>query len=157
MKNGEFGVDDITDYLNQELPGFEPSIIRNDGTQAITLRVRTRVTFGTYADIGNEHLFVPIYEQSYHLKRHIDELVRKTRQDLIHKLGLQKEIDAEVQRKLNAERQRIENEAYRKAMNDALDRVAKSQEKAREELAAGLWNTFMGRTEPPLGPNGDGS
>jgi len=150
MRHGEFTVDDVKAYLNQELPGFEPELIRNMGgiDESITLRVRARQTFAAYTTMPDEFLFVPIPQQSYELQRYIDTFVRKTRQDIIQKLGLQKEIDLEVQRKINAERQRIENEAYRKAMNDALSRVAKEQEKAREELAAGIWNTFMGREYP---------
>lgn len=147
MKIDNFDPDDAVAYLNQELPGFEPSLIR-DSPDTITLRVRTNVQFAAYHTAAREVL-CPVPQswgsRPYGLQRWVDELIHKTRRDVIEKLGLQKEIDAEVQRKLNAERQRIENEAYRKAMNDALDRVAESQEKAREKLAAGLWNTFMGR------------
>lgn len=146
---GEFNVDDIVDYLNQELPGFEPSVTREPSRHEITLRVRSQLRFASYVSVS-DHLIFALHDRSYGngLKAAIEEFIRKTRQDMIQKLGLQKEIDLEVQRKINAERQRIENEAYRKAMDDALARVAKEQERAREELAAGIWNTFMGRPGP---------
>lgn len=149
MHLSEFKPDDLTDYLNQELPGFEPSLIRESRTDSVTLRVRSRLSFGAYAEIPAEHLMIPL--PNYEIRNTIDQFIRKTRQDMIHKLGLQKEIDLEVKRQVERERQRIENEAYRKAMNDALDRTVKAQEEAREKLAAGLWNTFMGRDIPTEG------
>jgi len=157
MKLGEFSADDIVDYLNQELPGFDPKLIRNDHTESLTLRVRTTVQFGAYADLGNE-LLLPIYGggRGYELKREIDEFIRRTRQQTIDKLGLQKQIDGLVQQAIQRERQAIENAAYQKAYQNALSQVAREARDAEDARAARLWNAFMGRDLPPKSEDFEG-
>jgi hypothetical protein len=150
MKIGEFGPDDVVDYLNQELPGFEPQLSRNEGTRTMTLRVRSRLVFGAYMEIPEDYFYMPL--QSYEMKRVIDESIRKTRQDMIQKLGLQKQIDDEVQTALHRERAALERRAYEKATQDILASFAKEQAESQAKLAAGLWNTFMGRPVEPGEP-----
>lgn len=125
MRYGEFGVDDIVAYLNQELPGFEPSLLRDDRSEQITLRVLTALKFGAYSTIGAEHLFVPVPRQSYELQHWVDEMVRKTRADMIAKLGLQKQIDEEVKRQIERERKDIEARAHKKAYEEAMATVTR--------------------------------
>jgi hypothetical protein len=149
MRLEEFTADDIVDYLNQELPGFEPSLIRDTKTQSVTMRVRAALRFGAYAQMGDEFLMFPLPGRGYDLQRHVDEFIRKTRQDMIDKLGLQKEIDKQVQQMLQRERRDIEANAYRKAMDDALVRVAREAREAEDERARRMWNAFMGRDVDP--------
>ena len=147
MRLEEFKPDDVVAYLNQELPGFEPSIVSDSfGTDSMTLKVRAVQVFAAYAALGNEVLMFPL--PNYHLQRAVDEFIRKTRLDMIHKLGLQKQIDAEVQQSLQRERQNIENAAYQRAYRDALSQVAREARDAEDARAARLWNTFMGRDLP---------
>jgi hypothetical protein len=152
MKIGEFTPDDIVDYLNQELPGFEPQLQRDSHTQMTVLRVRARLAFAGYADIPDDHLFVPV--PNWELKRTIEDFIRKTRRDMIEKLGLQKQIDDEVQTALHRERAVLERKAYEKATQDILANFAKSQAETQARLAAGLWNTFMGRDVPTPNEHG---
>lgn len=119
-----FGPDDIVDYLNQELPGFEPKLIREPGTGAFQLRVRSSVRFAAYADISDT--LVMHIHGGWGLRNHVDEFVRRTRQDAIDKLGLQKEIDAQVQRNVQRERAAIEAKAFKDAYEKAMQTVASS-------------------------------
>lgn len=116
----EFGPDDIVAYLNQKLPGFEPSIINDPGLNGLTIRVRTNVPFAAYQSSTND-LRIPL--SPYGMKGTLDELILKTRQDVIQRLGLQEEIDAEVKRAIDRERRDIEEKSYKRAMDDALRKV----------------------------------
>lgn len=124
MNRNNFGVDDIVSYLNQELPGFEPSIVSDERTEATLLRVKTAIKFGSYGHIYEPAIEIPL--PGYQLLERVDALVRETRQGVIKSLGLQKEIDAEVKRRVDRERRDIEEKAYKKAMDDALQQIARS-------------------------------
>ena len=124
MNRNTFSPDDIVPYLNQKLPGFEPSIIEDSRTQAAILRVKSHITFASFGTFYEPAIEIPI--PGYQLLERVDALVRETRQGAIKSLGLQKEIDAEVKRRVDRERREIEEKAYRKAMDDALKQVAQA-------------------------------
>lgn len=143
MNYAEFTINDVEDYLNQQLPGFEPNVLRDERTHGATLRVRSKIQFGAYQTLSDELLF-PLHG-GYQLKAQIDELVRRTRNEMIDKLGLQKEIDAEVQRKLSIERQALEAKAFKEAYEKALATVAKSM---AENPSLDAIRVFMNEVKP---------
>lgn len=124
MNTGHFTVDDIAPYLNQKLPGFEPVVFADGGTDVYKLRVKSSIEFAAYQNISRESVFY-VHGRGGGLQEAIDELIQTTRREVIQKLGLQEEIDAEVKRTIDRERRQIEEQAYKKAMDDALKKIAR--------------------------------
>lgn len=150
MKMDEFSIHDVVPYLEQALPGFAPRLIDSSfGDKGVTLSVKAMQAFGAYATVSPELMF-PLRAggRGYELQRQVDEFIRRTRADMIQKLGLQQEIDKQVQQSLQRERQNIENAAYQRAYKDALSQVAREARDAEDERAARLWNLTMGRDLP---------
>lgn len=122
MLSGQFTIDDVESYLNQKLPGFEPRILTDGSRNTHQLRVKTSISFASYAGLSDEAFF-PLSPSGRHLQPMIDQFIRDTRQNAIRALGLQEEIDAEVKRTLDRERRGIEERAYRRAMEDAMKKI----------------------------------
>lgn len=121
----QFSQEDIVAYLNQELPGFEPSLTGQDRLYGgAVLHVRTMQAFAAYTVVPTEASHLSLAVPDFGVQQWVDSLIQKTRLDLIDKLGLQKQINEEVQRRLQIERAALEKrafeEAYQKAMRDAL-------------------------------------
>lgn len=123
MRPGEFEPADIEPYIEQKLPGFKPSLIREPSTDNYTLRVRGHLPFASFETLGQDAFF-PL--RSYELQRQIDEFVRTTRENAIKMLGLQEQIDAEVKRQIDRERKDIETKAFKNAYEAALKQVAET-------------------------------
>lgn len=146
---GEFTPDDIVAYLNQELPGFEPELIRSDGpfTSSTTLRVRARVAFASYATVEDRIIFQVAAGggTNYELQRTVDEWIRKTRRELIEKMGLQKQIDDEVKQQLSREIARIRQEEFAKAYAAALREAAAGAAEAQGRLLENITALVTGK------------
>jgi hypothetical protein len=78
--------------LNEELPGFDARVSSVRDDEMFVLQVRTQFTFANQAQIDR----YPLQDDPAHVEVFVDELIRQTRLAAIEKLGLQKQIDAEV-------------------------------------------------------------
>lgn len=132
--------DAVAETLRRELPGFENQILIEERTFMLTLEVRGPVWFGGREDIDH-HLTFPLATNEHNevYQQHIEELIRQTRADAINRLGLDKEIDQQVEektRKAVAEaKAKWEQEAYERGFNAAYTMAARA---VAEGLAIGL-------------------
>jgi hypothetical protein len=84
-------VGQIIARLNEELPGFDARITSHDD-ERVVMAVRTHFVFANQVSIER----YPLADDPEAAGYFVDELIRKTRLGAIEKLGLQKQIDAEV-------------------------------------------------------------
>lgn len=104
---------DLVEYLQQELPGFEFTMVdvaQVPGMQ--TLRARTRLTLGIQADIDPVHFPVPQWDHAQLMFAR--EIIEKARADASAKTGLDKvweQKQAELRHRYEAEFRSAQAEA----------------------------------------------
>lgn len=117
----------ILDHLREELPGFEGHFdIERDRHQVI-LRVRTNLRFAAESRLDDLRLPAPYEGPNDEVIHWVEGLIKSTRLDAIGKLGLDKEIEAQVEERAEREvanraaaiRQAAYQDAYRAAYADA--------------------------------------
>lgn len=131
----------ILEHLRAELPGFEGHFDIDRSSRQVILRVRTNFRFGAESRLSEMHFPAPLEGPSDEVVNWVDGLIKHTRLDAIGKLGLDKEIDAQVEERAEREvakraaaiRQAAYQDAYRAACTDAFRAALDIKEELDED------------------------